>query len=365
VNIGVACGGTGGHIFPGLATAEVLRQRGHDVTLWLAGKNVESAAASGWKGPVVTVVAEGFETGASWRALSTLWTLWRAIGTCTEVMRASPPAVMLAMGSYASVGPIRAAVRCGVPYVLHESNVIPGRAMRWLARRAAAVAGAFEETGYYLKRADLVMTGMPLRRDLELAAAQTSARPADFTLLVMGGSGGARRLNEVVPAALAALHREGRAPRIIHLTGRVAEGSVRAAYEQAGVPATVYGFTHDMAGLYRQASFALCRSGAATCAELSAFGIPALLVPYPHAISDHQTANARALEKVGAADVVADGDLTSAWLATYLRERMNQPERLAEMGRQARSRLQASGAERLADLLEQIGGRSRGRSAPR
>lgn len=365
MNIGVACGGTGGHIFPGLATADALRRRGHEVTLWLAGKSVESAAASGWDGPVVTVSAEGFDVRLSWRALSTAWKLWQAMGVCTRIMRQRPPAVMLAMGSYASIGPIGAARRCRVPYVLHESNVVPGRAVRWLAGSATAIAASFAETAYYLKRGDLVLTGMPLRRELESAARATHERPAEFTLLVMGGSGGARRLNDVAPAALAELKRQGAPLRVIHLSGRHEEGRVRAAYASAGVPAVVHGFTHDMAAIYRQASFALCRSGAATCAELSAFGIPALLVPYPHAVGDHQMANARALEKGGAADVVADRDLTASWLASYLAERRGQPERVASMGQAARGRIHAEGADQLATLVERIGGGAGGRSSSR
>ena len=365
MNIGVACGGTGGHIFPGLATAVALQARGHRVTLWLAGKHVESAAASGWQGPVVTVAAEGFEVRPSLRALPTAWRLWRAIGTCTRLMRAEPPDVMLAMGSYASVGPIRAAVRCRIPYVLHESNVVPGRAVRWLAHRAAAIGVSFEETGYYLKRGDLVLTGMPLRRELADAAAHHAPRTGDFTLLIMGGSGGARRLNQAGPAAIAELHRQGRAPRVIHLSGRRDEEQVRAAYAAAGVSATIHGFTHDMAAIYRQAHLAVCRSGAATCAELSAFGLPALLVPFPHAVGDHQTANARALEKSGAADVVADRDLSASWLAAYVGERMTNTARLEQMGRAALGRISSEGAGKLADLVEKIGGGARGRSSSR
>lgn len=366
MNIGVACGGTGGHIFPGLATAGVLRERGHGVTLWLAGKSVESAAARGWEGPVVTVAAQGFDARLSIRSIETLWRLLRAVGGCTRAMRAARPDVILAMGSYASVGPLGAAVRCRVPFVLHESNVIPGRAVRLFARRAAAIAVSFEESGYYLKRRDLALTGMPLRRDLEAASRQPREAPADgvFTLLVMGGSGGARRINEMAPAALAELARRSLAPRVIHLAGREHEDAVRAAYARDGIPAEVHGFTHEMATLYRQADFVLCRSGAATCAEVSAFGIPALLVPYPFAISDHQTANARSLEKTGAADVVADHDLTAAWLASYLAERITHPDRLEQMRQAARSRLKASGSALLADLVEQVGGRA-GAHAPR
>ena len=357
VKIGVACGGTGGHIFPGLATARALQQRGHDVSLWLAGKQVESSAVKDWHGPVVTAQAEGFENGLSWKSLGTLWKLWRAIQACTRVMRQDPPDVLLAMGSYACVGPLGAAVRCRVPYVVHEANVVPGRAIQLFARGAAAVGGCFEETGYHLKRRDVVLTGIPLRAELEQAAGQPYDRPAGapFTLLIMGGSGGARTLNEVAPLALAKAVRRNPPMRIIHLTGRAGEASVMETYARLGLTAEVLGFTHDMVQLYRQASLAICRSGAATCAELGAFGVPALLVPYPFAVRNHQMANARAMEKVGAADVVADADLTAAWLAEYLGERMAHPERLRAMGEAARQHGRAQGTAALADLVESCG----------
>lgn len=363
MNIAVACGGTGGHIFPGLATAEELRRRGHAVTLWLAGKGVESAAASGWTGRSITIGAQGFDTRLSWRSLGTAWRLIRAVRACKRRMETERPEVLLAMGSYASIGPAFAALRLRVPLVLHESNVVPGRATRLLARWATAVAASFDETRYHLRGRDLVVTGMPLRRELEQAAAQ---RPPDRapgappTVLVMGGSGGARSLNDAVPAGLAEARRMGCAFHVVHLSGRRDEARVVEAYRTLGLPAVVHGFTHDMAALYLQADLAISRSGAASCAELSAFGIPSLLVPYPHAVGDHQAANARSLEKAGAADVVADADLAPAWLASYLAERMGHPDRLQSMARAARGRLRASGAAPLAELVLRCGAAGHG-----
>lgn len=358
MKVAVACGGTGGHIFPGLATAEELVRRGHAVTLWLAGKGIESAAAAGWQGPVVTLHATGFDTRLSVRAAATAWSLWRAGAAARRLMRADPPQVVLGMGSYASVGPILAALRLQIPVVLHEANVVPGRATRFFAGRAAAVGVSFMESTFYLKRARIVPTGMPIRRELAAAAAAMAPRAflADrFTVLVMGGSGGAQRLNEVAPRALADLARAHPGLRVIHLTGRAGFEAVQRTYAATGCVADVRAFTHQMADLYREADFALCRSGAATCAELSAFGLPALLVPFPHAVADHQMANARAMEKAGAADVAADGDLSATWLAEYLAARMLDPEKRRSMSDAARARAQADGAAALADLVELSG----------
>ncbi|HMP75548.1 MAG TPA: UDP-N-acetylglucosamine--N-acetylmuramyl-(pentapeptide) pyrophosphoryl-undecaprenol N-acetylglucosamine transferase [Kiritimatiellia bacterium] len=355
MNIAVACGGTGGHIFPGLATAEELLRRGHAVTLWLAGRGTESAAVSAWQGPVVRLAASGFDTRLTVRALGTAWSLWKAGAEGRRRMRESRPDVLLGMGSYASVGPILAALRSKVPVVLHEANVVPGRAIRLFARRAAAVGISFEGTSFYLKKAKLVQTGMPIRRELEVAAGAMPPRAftADScTVLVMGGSAGAQRLNREVPPALADVARAMPGLRIIHLAGRAGEEETRALYARAGVSADVSAFTHDMAEIYVQTDFAICRSGAATCAELSAFGAPSLLTPYPHAVANHQWANAQEMEKDGAADLVADADLTAAWLVEYLHARLRDPERRARMSRAARARAEYSGASRLADLVE-------------
>lgn len=355
MNIAVACGGTGGHIFPGLATADELVRRGHAVTLWLAGKGIESAAAAGWHGPSVTLRASGFDTRVTLRAVNTAWTLLRAGAEGHRRMRENPPDVLLGMGSYASVGPILAALRLKIPVVLHEANVVPGRTTRFFSRRATAVGISFDGTSFYLKRARLAQTGMPIRREIEEAAA--SQPPRVFaedrcTVLVMGGSAGAQRLNQEVPPAVAAVARSFPGVRVIHLTGRTGEETVRARYASAGLHADVRAFTHEMAALYATADFAICRSGAATCAELSAFGLPSLLVPYPYAVANHQLANARAMEKTGAADVVADADVSSAWLTEYLLARFRDPAKREQMSQAGRARAQRSGAVALADLVE-------------
>lgn len=364
MKVAIACGGTGGHIFPGLATAFTLRARGHDVTLWMAGKDVEHAAVKDWPGQVVTVAAKGFES-VSIRAFGTVWKLVAAIRTCRKLMRAEMPDVMLAMGSYASVGPIGAARALDIPYVLHESNVVPGRAVSLFARRAAAVAACFEETRYHLRRREIVITGMPLRKAIiEAAAASSRGRPDGhrFTVLVMGGSRGAHAVNEIVSHGMVRAHGRGLPIRVLHLTGPSDEAKIRTRYAEAGVTADVRAFTHDMPSLYDAADLAICRSGAATCAELSEFGVPALFIPYPHAARDHQMANARAMERAKAADVVPEHDLGAGWLARYLAHNMQNPARLKKMGESSRARVSGSGADALADLIEKVGSRRYARS---
>lgn len=357
MKVAVACGGTGGHVFPGLATARELLRRGHEVTLWLTGRDTEQAARKDWDGPVVEVAARGLPSGLSWQSFQRLGSLARAVWRSRAIMRADTPDVLLAMGSYASVGPCGAARWLKIPFVLHEANVIPGRAVSLFARSATAVAVGFEETQRHLQNGTLKVVGIPLREELTLARQTLPPRAAagqgPFRLLVMGGSLGARRINEVAVAALGRLQKNGIAFTVTHLTGGEDEVNVRAAYREAGVTADVIAFSNAMAPLYHSADLAICRAGAATCAELTYFGVPALFVPYPLAAADHQTANARALEKRGAADVVAEANLTPEWLAGYLAQTFRQPERLARMREAMQKKGVPDATQALATLVEQ------------
>jgi len=358
LRIALACGGTGGHIFPGLATAEELVKRGHQVDLWLAGKDVEGDAVRGWQGPVFTVPSEGFSSGVSPKAIGTAFKLMGAAKRCVDVMKQNQPEVLLGMGSYSSVGPVCAAMRLKIPFVLHEANVLPGRAVSLFSRWATSVAASFEETRYYLSRKDLVLTGMPMRKGLAEAALREPHHDLDpncLTLLVMGGSRGARTLNQDVTQAVCEAHNLGHKVQVVHLSGKDDEASVRAAYADAHVPGAVYSFTQDMAPIYAQCDLAICRSGAATCTELSAFGMPALLIPYPYAANDHQTANARAMEKIGAADVVPEKDVSVDWLKDYIAQCTIDTGRLARMSAASKSRSVGRGAGALADLVEKVG----------
>ncbi len=356
LNIALACGGTGGHVMPGLATASVLRARGHAITLWLTGRDTEKKSIEAWDGEIVRVPAEGFPTQFSLKGLRSGWKLWKAAGTCRRAMRENRPDALLAMGSFASVGPILAARRWRVPYVLHEANVLPGRAVRLFARGAKAVACSFEETRYYMPGKNVQLTGMPLRRELDPSIRHD---PPDlpnrdrFTLLVMGGSSGAHTLNDRVTEALGEVARRGAAVQVIHLSGVQDENWVRERYLDAGIPCLVQAFANKVSALYQAADLAVCRAGASTCAELSLFGVPSLMVPYPYAANDHQTANARALEKAGAADVVSEKDLSVPWLVDYLMESLRNPRRLARMSAALKARTPGNAAERLADMIEQ------------
>ena len=359
LNIAIACGGTGGHIFPGLATGQELLDRGHTVTLWLAGKDIESDAVKEWPGKIIIIPSEGFQFGVSWRSVLTLFKLIKACRLAIDPMRKDPPDVLLAMGSYASFAPVKAATKLGIPYVLHEANLLPGRAVSLLARKAAAVAVSFEKSRFYIQHHNIETTGMPLRQALRLARLKPRRERKEgdpLRVLVMGGSRGAQVLNETVPAAIAKVAEKGIAIEVEHIAGLQECDVIEAAYKDAGIKANVHHFVQHIENIYLNVDLAVCRSGAATCAELAVFGLPALLVPYPFAVRNHQMGNARALQDSSAADVIAQDDLTISWLRDYLVSVAEKPSRLEHMVAAMKKRAQTNAAGRLADLLEKTGG---------
>lgn len=356
MKVAIACGGTGGHIFPGVAVAEALQGRGHEVVLWLSGREVEGVSLETWKGKVVSVKAAGFPAGVSLRSLVSGARLGLAFLQCVARMRRNPPDVLLAMGSYASVAPALAARMLDVPVVLHEANAIPGRAVTFLARLAAAVAVTFENTRIPLRKGKPVLTGFPVRKDIRGGARLEGLQSGLFTVLVTGGSQGARRLNEVAWQALCRLHSEGVPVQVVHLSGSREEAEVRRVYAQAGVPGVVFGFLKEMGRAYSSADLIIARSGAATCTEIRARAVPALLVPLATSMRGHQEANARAMEKTGGVGVMLESELTKERLADFIRECQRNPARLAGMKKALQAVPVADAAERIADMLEREAG---------
>jgi UDP-N-acetylglucosamine--N-acetylmuramyl-(pentapeptide) pyrophosphoryl-undecaprenol N-acetylglucosamine transferase len=349
--IAVSCGGTGGHFFPGLATADELKRRGHAVTLWLAGKNIEKKLTEHWQGPSVLIPARGFTGGLSLQHVATVWSLCCAILRSRRELRKDRPDVLLAMGGYSSVGPVVAAASLKIPVVLHEANAVPGRAVRLLSRWADYVALGFMEAASYFPRTRTVFTGFPLRRMTAQPMDVTGFRKGVFTLLVMGGSQGARALNRLLPDVICNLHREGIPLQVIHLSGPADEQKVRSIYQSAGVPNAVHGFLKEMGSAYSLASLAVSRSGAAACAELAAFGVPALFIPYPYAKDKHQSVNARIVASAGGADRIEEEELTELRATSYLKDTVQTSGRLEDMKKAMKKFAVTDGVGRLADLV--------------
>ena len=313
MNVAVSCGGTGGHMFPGLAVAAELRRRGHRVAVILSGRAVEADRAK-------ADLPEGAEAmlvpvePVSPRRPKSLLKLWRAIRTAKHELRAFRPDALLAMGSYTSVAPVLAARSLRVPVVLHEANAIPGAAVAFLARWAKTVCVCFPHMERFFPQGTrLADTGLPLRAEFAKGIGGSKADPAHFSLLVMGGSQGARDLNRGIVKTFSEALKAGwyepatRFPdRIVHLAGTRNEDEVRALWDasglrEAGVEIEVVGFEHDMARRYAEADLCISRAGASSCFELALAGLPAILVPLPGLARDHQSRNADMMVLRGAA----------------------------------------------------------------
>jgi UDP-N-acetylglucosamine--N-acetylmuramyl-(pentapeptide) pyrophosphoryl-undecaprenol N-acetylglucosamine transferase len=277
------------------------------------------------------------------------------------------PNVVVGLGGYGSVAPVACAAVLRAPCVLLEQNVVPGRANRWLSHLASEVACQWADSASYFPRRDKVrVTGNPIRAAVGRMARERAARelgldPSRPTLLVMGGSQGARPLNDLVVAGLA-FFEAARPIQFVHLAGRADRGRVAAAYEQYNLRATVLGFLQDMSLAYSACDLALSRAGGTSIAELTALGVPSILVPYPHAADDHQRANARVLEYHGAAVLLDQESLSPRRLVSRVAELLGSPARLAYMSRRSRSFGVPRAASIVADRVEAL---ARGRPSLR
>jgi UDP-N-acetylglucosamine--N-acetylmuramyl-(pentapeptide) pyrophosphoryl-undecaprenol N-acetylglucosamine transferase len=316
--VAIACGGTGGHLFPGLAVAQALEARGCDIELLVSAKPIDQQALCGVPGMDATVLpAVGLERG---RLAAFGRALWRAYALALARFRARRPDAVLAMGGFTSVAPVLAARRLGIPAFLHESNAIPGKATRWLAPLADEVFVGFSEAAGRLLNQRVALVGTPVRaafepRDAGACRLALGLDPARPVLGVVGGSQGAHAINELVVRALPALHRALPQWQFCHLTGPEDADRVRAAYASAGCRALVKPFLSEAELALGAATVLVGRAGGSSLAELGAMRVPGILIPLPAAADDHQRANARAMASCGAARVIEQNAATPEALA--------------------------------------------------
>ncbi|PWK88563.1 undecaprenyldiphospho-muramoylpentapeptide beta-N-acetylglucosaminyltransferase [Fulvimonas soli] len=341
----IMAGGTGGHIFPGLAVAETLRAQGVPVAWLGAAGGMETRVVPAHGIELHTVAVGGLRgKGLKTRLLAPLM-LARSLAASLGVLRRLRPRSVLSMGGYVA-GPGGVAARLtGVPLLVHEQNRVAGFTNRKLAHHARRVLAGFADA---LPGAEWV--GNPVRAAiaaLPAPAQRLAGRAGRPRLLVLGGSLGARALNLALPKALALLPPERR-PEVLHQCGQRGLDEARAAYTQAGVEAQVVPFVEDMAGTYAWADLAVCRAGALTLAELTAAGLGAVLVPFPHAVDDHQTRNAEALVAAGAAELIQERDLDLQQLAQRLDALLHDRARLRAMAEAARALAKPDAAQAIA-----------------
>ncbi|MEO8308839.1 MAG: undecaprenyldiphospho-muramoylpentapeptide beta-N-acetylglucosaminyltransferase [Pseudomonadota bacterium] len=345
----IMAGGTGGHVFPALALARLLRSNAREV-VWLGTRRGLEARVVPEEGIAIEWLSVG---GLRGKGLLTLvaapFRLLRALFQALGVMRRHSPSVVVGLGGFVTGPGGLAAWLCRKPLVIHEQNAIAGLTNRCLAPLAREVLCGFPST--FPARAHARVIGNPVRADiaaLPAPALRFAGRQGEVRLLVIGGSLGATRLNVVVPQALARMQEiAGTALQVRHQTGEKHLEATRAAYARAGASAEISAFINNMSEALGWADLVICRAGALTIAELAAAGLGALLVPYPHAVDDHQTRNAQFLVNEGAARCIADYELTATLLADHLKQLCADRPQLLVMAEAARRVAHPAAAQEL------------------
>jgi UDP-N-acetylglucosamine--N-acetylmuramyl-(pentapeptide) pyrophosphoryl-undecaprenol N-acetylglucosamine transferase len=334
MNAVIACGGTGGHLFPGLAVAETLRARGHEVMLFVSEKEVDALALSGRSFRFEKLPTIGLPSLYSPAIFGFLRRFSESLSLCRSIYRNFKPEAVLGMGGFTSTAPILAGRMRGISTFIHESNAIPGKANRLTARMVRAVLLGFKECAPFFPRVRTEVTGTPIRIELkrldrEAAREKLGLRPDLLTLLVMGGSQGASGINQAMIKSLPLL--QDVAVQVIHLSGTRDERLVADNYRRENIPAYVGAFHHRMEEVYSAADFAVARSGAASLAELAFFALPSILIPFPYAADDHQSRNAEIFTRADAAVVLKESELSGDLLARTIRDLANDRPRIRRM----------------------------------
>lgn len=344
----IAGGGTGGHVIPALAIGRELQARYGAELLFIGtarGLETRLVPEAGFTLKLVQVGA--LKNVSLLTRLKTLFDLPRAVLAAGKMLRDFRPDVVIGVGGYASGPAMVAALLKGIPTLAFEPNAVPGFANRAVGKWVSAAAVHFADTKRYFRNAQV--TGVPVRPEFFQSAENAESK----TLLITGGSQGARAINRSMAAALPEL---AKVPglRIIHQTGERDFEETRAAYAKAGVEAKASAFIQDMAAAFGEAALIVCRSGASTVAEVAAAGKPAIFIPFPFAADDHQTKNAEALAASGAAIVLPEKGLTPQLLAAKIAELMTDPVRLRKMSANAREQAHRGAVEAIAEMVQRL-----------
>ncbi len=355
----IAAGGTSGHINPALAIAEELCRRQPATVVEFAGtaRGLEATLVPAAGYPFNPVDARGFPRKPSRELLPAIRDYLAGRRQSRALIRRFKPDVVIGTGGYVCGPAAAAAVDAGIPVALHEQNAYPGRANRFLARKSQLIMVSFPDTERYFPAGRrVVLTGNPVRAAFFVttraaARQKLNISPTEQILLVLGGSLGARNLNEATLAAAA--EPDLKSTRIILACGKLHIDSVSAAAANLS-NLSVFSYIENMHDYMAAADLIVCRAGAITCAEVAALGRPSIMVPYPYAAGDHQTANARSFANRGASILCPDSEFTGAWLTARLRELLPDHERLAAMGTAAAGLAKPDAARDIADQIESL-----------
>jgi UDP-N-acetylglucosamine--N-acetylmuramyl-(pentapeptide) pyrophosphoryl-undecaprenol N-acetylglucosamine transferase len=352
----IAGGGTGGHLFPGIAVAEELVARGHSVRFVGTEKGIEARAVPKAGYPLDFIDIAGIKAKGFKGTLSGLFRVPRAMRQSRTILKREAPDVVVGVGGYASGPMVLAAALGGRPTAILEQNSVPGFTNRTLGRFVKVIFGAFKtaETSFSKKKYRLV--GNPVRkpvRDALAGADGTGAEDGDG-VLVVGGSQGAHAVNELVFAAMKLLKAVGQAPRLVHQTGEKDREDFARRYAEAEIAADVRAFIDDMGAAYRGAAVVVARAGASTLAELTMIGKPAVLIPFPFAADDHQTVNARELADAGAAFLLPQATTSPAELADAMRGLLEDRDTRRAMAAASRALGRPQAHVEIADAIEAL-----------
>ncbi len=353
----IACGGTGGHLFPGIAVAESWTRQGGEALLLISSKQIDALAAEGYSHlrfeKMPSVAMPGL---FSLKMPGFLIGFLRSLRDCRRLLREFKADAVLGMGGFTSTAPLLAGRLAGLPTFIHESNAIPGKANRLNARFSIAVLVGFQQCAPYFgmgKRVEVV--GTPLRPAVakkptrEEGAAYFGLQAGKRTLMIMGGSQGARRINELVAASLPEFTDSG--IQILHISGPADYDLVKPAYDKNPEAGVLRDFCGEVQYAYAVADLAVCRSGAATLTELAYYEIPSVLIPYPYAADDHQTANAEIFSLPGAAELWRQGDLNEDNFAGKMIDLMNDTGRLEKMKATAATLVVPDASHRVCEVV--------------
>jgi UDP-N-acetylglucosamine--N-acetylmuramyl-(pentapeptide) pyrophosphoryl-undecaprenol N-acetylglucosamine transferase len=365
VKVVIAGGGTGGHIYPGLATAAELKRRGAGIFWFGTGAGPERRLVPQEGFDFIPIKATSLSGVPSLSIFKKMARLGAGFFEARSCLRRIRPDLVIGFGGYVSVPAVTAALMTRVPMLLAEQNVLPGKVNRFFASRAAAVAVSYDESLQYLRGAKVTVTGNPVRREIMLCREMTKEERCEIitelglssgrmTVLIFGGSSGAASINR---AALDAVHLLGDREdlQFLHLTGRDGFEFVRDHMPKTG--RAIYRIMPYMDDMYKAlalADLAVCRAGATTVSELACCGCPAIMVPYPYAMENHQEYNARLLEREGGAQVILDDRLNGDDLAGRIEMLACDRQELERMGQAVRSLAKDDAAVRIADLAENI-----------
>ena len=357
----IAGGGTGGHLFPGIAVAEefLARDPANQVLFVGSERGVEARVLPKLGYRLECIAAAGIRGKGTLSRLKGIGLLLYAYSQSRQLLRSFKPDLVLGVGGYASGPAVLAARGLQIPRFVHEQNAIPGMTNKVLAYIAGQVFISLDESARYFPGDKVLLTGNPLRQQIlaQVAAKGESPEPRapspepSFHILVFGGSLGAHAINEAMAAAAPLLARWRGRLTITHQTGDKDQAAVAQAYREAGLEAEVVTFIDDMAAAYHRADLVVCRAGATTIAEVTACGKPCLFIPFPFAVDDHQRRNAEALLKKGACQMLLELELSGESMAAAVDGLLREPERLAEMGRQARSLARLDAAKVIVDEM--------------